>query len=139
MGHSRRGASGRWTTQLVSEGGFRPDGTFVPWPAHDTIALTEAFRRAVFRAFVRCGVSERENADAMLAWPHSGFHVHDAVWVPDGDTAFARRGRCRRCGRGRARERVPLRESQRRWAELLRRIYEVDPLRWPAARGRCGS
>ncbi len=27
----------------------------------------------------------------MLAWPHSGFHVHDAVLVPDGDVAFALR------------------------------------------------
>lgn len=25
----------------------------------------------------------------MFAWPQSGFPVHDAVWVPDGDTAFA--------------------------------------------------
>ncbi|MSO63446.1 MAG: hypothetical protein EXQ50_15400, partial [Acidobacteria bacterium] len=27
---------------IVTDGGFRPDGTFVPWPAHDTAALTEA-------------------------------------------------------------------------------------------------
>ena len=27
----------------------------------------------------------------MCLWPHSGFHVHDAVWVPDGVTAFALR------------------------------------------------
>ncbi len=26
---------------LVTDGGFRADGTFVPWPAHDTAALTE--------------------------------------------------------------------------------------------------
>jgi hypothetical protein len=38
---------------LVTDGGFRPDGTFVPWPAHDTARLTEAFRRAVLRSFVR--------------------------------------------------------------------------------------
>lgn len=63
----------------------------MPWPAHDTAALTEAFRRAVLRTFVRRGVFESEDADAMLAWPHSGFHVHDAVWVSDGDTAFALR------------------------------------------------
>lgn len=25
------------------------------------------------------------DAEGMLAWPHSGFHVHDAVLVPDGD------------------------------------------------------
>ena len=76
---------------MVTDGGFRPDGTFGPWPAHDTEALTEAFRRAVLRAFVGRGVLEPEDADGMLAWPHSGFHVHDAVWVPDGDSAFALR------------------------------------------------
>ena len=27
----------------------------------------------------------------MLAWPHSGFHVHDGVWVPAEDRAFATR------------------------------------------------
>ena len=25
----------------------------------------------------------------MLTWPHSGFHVHTAVWVPEDDRAFA--------------------------------------------------
>ena len=30
---------------------------------------------------------------------------------------------------------IPLREARRRWAELLRRIFEVDPLRCP----RCGG
>ena len=27
----------------------------------------------------------------MLTWPHSGFHVHAAVWVPEDDCAFATR------------------------------------------------
>jgi hypothetical protein len=30
---------------------------------------------------------------------------------------------------------LPLREARRRWAELLRQIFEVDPLRCP----RCGA
>ena len=62
---------------LVTDGGFRADGTFVPWPVHDTAALTEAFRRAVLRLFVRRGIFDAEDAQAMLAWPHAGFHVHD--------------------------------------------------------------
>ncbi|MDP9180065.1 MAG: transposase, partial [Gemmatimonadota bacterium] len=37
---------------IVTDGGFREEGTFVPWPAHDTAALTEAFRRTVLRLFV---------------------------------------------------------------------------------------
>jgi hypothetical protein len=188
--------------------------TFVPWPAHDTAQLTEAFRRAVLRHFVRRGFLEREDAEAMRAWPHSGFHVHAAVLVPGGDLAFALR-LARYCARNpvalerleydaRARElrsrsdttdgptagtetvdpldflarltahipnqhqvmtrydgydgydgnRVrgarkhlvaastdappvaepvprPLREARRRWAELLRQLFEVDSLRCP--------
>lgn len=64
---------------LVTDGGFRPDGTFVPLPLHDVATLTEAFRRAVLRVFVRRGLLDGEAAQGMLAWPHSGFHVHPAV------------------------------------------------------------
>jgi hypothetical protein len=35
-----------------------------------------------------------EQAHAMLQAPHAGFHVHDAVWVPEDDRAFARQGSC---------------------------------------------
>lgn len=34
---------------LVTDGGFRPDDTFVSWPVHETARLTGAFRRAVLR------------------------------------------------------------------------------------------
>ena len=65
---------------LVTDGGFRPGGTFVTWPAHDTARLTEAFRRAVLRLFVRLALFDEDQAAGMLTWPHSGFHVHTAVW-----------------------------------------------------------
>jgi hypothetical protein len=45
----------------------------------------------VIRLFVRRELFEREDAEAMLAWLHSGFQVHDAVLVPGGDVAFALR------------------------------------------------
>jgi hypothetical protein len=150
----------------------------------------------------------------MLAWPHSGFHVHDGVWVAADDRAFAVR-LARYCARnpvalerldyqsgsdtltyhsdkatgptagsetvdaleflarvashipdkGQVLQRyygwyasrtrsirrragtagqqivyaapvpVPLHEARRRWAELLRRIFEVEPLECP----RCGQ
>jgi hypothetical protein len=66
---------------LVTDGGFRPDGTVVSWPAHDTARLTEAFRRAVLRLFVRLELFDEDQAAGMLTWPHSGCHVHTAVWV----------------------------------------------------------
>ncbi len=76
---------------LVTDGGFRPDGTFVTWPAHDAAQLTEAFRRAVLRLFVRLELFDEDQAAGMLTWPHSGFHVHTAVWVAEDDRAFATR------------------------------------------------
>ncbi len=155
-----------------------------------------------------------ETAQGMLAWPHSGFHVHDGVWVAADDRALAVR-LARYCARnpvalsrlayqsddatvtyhsdkptgptagsetldvleflarvashipdkGQVFQRyygwyasrtrgirrragteeqqtvyaepvpVPLREARRRWAELLRRIFEVEPLECP----RCGQ
>ncbi len=79
---------------LVTDGGFRADGTFVPLPLHDITTLTEAFRRAVLRLFVRRELMDVETAHGMLAWPHSGFHVHDGVWVAADKREFAVRGRC---------------------------------------------
>ena len=61
------------------------------WPSHDTVPLTEAFRRAVLRLFVRRGLFDEDQAQGMLQWPHSGFHVHAGVGVPGDDRAFALR------------------------------------------------
>jgi len=49
---------------LVTDGGFRPDGTFVAWRVHDTARLTEAFRRAVLRWFVRLDLFDEDQAPA---------------------------------------------------------------------------
>ncbi|MFN8876071.1 MAG: transposase [Gemmatimonadota bacterium] len=76
---------------LVIDGGFRPDGTFVSWLAADTARVTEAFRRAGLRLFVRLALFDEDQAAGMLTWPHSGFHGHTAVWVPEDDRAFATR------------------------------------------------
>jgi len=53
--------------------------------------VTEAFRRAVLRLFVRVDRFDLTQAAGMRTWPHSGFHVHTAVWVPEDDRAFATR------------------------------------------------
>ncbi len=58
---------------------------------HDTGKLTEAFRRAVLRLFVHLDLFDEDQAAGMLTWPHSGFHVHTAVWVSENDRAFATR------------------------------------------------
>jgi len=58
--------------RLVTDDGFRKDGTFVTWPAHDTARVTEAFRHAVLRLFVRRELFDEEQAADMRTWPHSG-------------------------------------------------------------------
>jgi hypothetical protein len=45
----------------------------------------------VLRLFVRLELFDEDQAAGMLTWPHSGFHVHSAVWVPEEDRAFATR------------------------------------------------
>ncbi len=64
---------------LATDGAFRLDGTFVPLGTHALAVLTEAFRRAVLRAFVQRGLFSDDVAASMPAWPYSGFHVHNAV------------------------------------------------------------
>lgn len=88
------GSRANWAPHLhlpVTDSGFRPAGTFVAWPVHDTARLTEAFHRAVLRLFVRLELFDEDQAAGMLTWPHSGFHVHTAVWVSEDDRAFAKR------------------------------------------------
>ena len=76
---------------LVTDGGFRSDGTFVRLPLHDVATLTEAFRLAVLQLFVKRELMDVETAQGMLAWPHSGFHVQDGVCVAAEDSDFALR------------------------------------------------
>ena len=73
---------------LVTDGGFRPNGTFVHLPLHDVATLTEAFRRAVLKKIVKRELLDIDTAQSMLSWPHSGFHTHDGVWVAADDTEF---------------------------------------------------
>jgi hypothetical protein len=201
---------------LVPDGGFRSDGSFVHLPLHDVATLTEAFRRAVLKMFVKRQLMDIETAQGMLNWPHSGFHTHDGVWAaaedkeftvrlarycarnplalsrmeydaghsavtyhsdkPTGPTAgsettdaveflakltshipdknqvlqryyghYASRVRGMRRKAGNDDETITpvmvdpepeaVRKAKRRWAELLRRIFEVEPLRCP----RCGE
>ena len=79
---------------LVTDGGFRRDGTFVHLPAHSAEVLTEAFRRGVLMLFVDRELFELEVADGMLGWQHSGFSVHDGVWLDQDDTAAHARLAC---------------------------------------------
>ena len=92
MSLQTNGARASWHLHrhlLVPDCGVQPDGTFVTWPAHDTARLTEAFRRAVLRFFVRLDQFDEDQAAGMLTWSHSVLHVYSAVWGPEDDRAFA--------------------------------------------------
>jgi len=211
---------------VVTDGGFRPDGSFVPMPVHAPEVLTEAFRRGVLKLFVDRELFEPEVAESMLGWMHSGFSVDDSVWLDQDDTPshlrlarycarnpvsverleyradadageggevtytsdkaagptagchtfdplefiarvvahipdkgqvmqryygyYSNRSRGQRRKAAEARGASPVdvevpiaetedfsrREARRRWAELLQRIFEVDPLECPACGGR---
>ena len=111
----------------VTDGGFRPDGTFVRLPLHDVATLTEAFRRAVLKRFVRRELMEEATALGMLAWPHAGFHVHDGVWLPADDRPFAIR-LARYCAR------QPVALSRLAWTPArspISRIRRAAPPRAP--------
>lgn len=70
---------------LATDGAYREDRSFVPLSFHYLETLAEAFRRAVLAEFVRRGLFTPEIADSMLAWPHSGFHVHNGVRIEADD------------------------------------------------------
>ena len=53
---------------LVTDGGFRSDGTFVRLPLHDVTTLTEAFRRAVLALFVKRELMDVETAQGIQIW-----------------------------------------------------------------------
>ena len=60
---------------LMTDGGFRRDGTFVPLPTPEPAVLEEAWRR-VLAECVRRGWLEQDAAAGMLGWPHSGFGAY---------------------------------------------------------------
>jgi Putative transposase len=76
---------------LVTDGGFWPDWTVVPWPAHDTARLTVAFCRAVLQRFVGRELFDEAQAAWMLTVPHAWCHEHTAVGIPENARASASR------------------------------------------------
>jgi hypothetical protein len=78
--------------------------------------------------FMHRGILEDHEVHEMLHWPHSGFHVHDSVFVPEGDTDFALR-LARYC----ARNPVAL-ERMEYGAKSGRVIYRSDKSEGPTAR-----
>jgi hypothetical protein len=84
------GSLGQWHPHLhvvLTDGGFRRDGSFVTQWSHDAVVLAEAWRRAVLAMFVREGWLEEEAAASMLTWPHSGFSAYVGPAIAAADRA----------------------------------------------------
>ncbi len=61
---------------IVSAGGWRASGEFVPWPSWlSAERLTELFRRQVLAMLVREERLSETTQDMLLSWEHSGFSV----------------------------------------------------------------
>jgi hypothetical protein len=63
----------------------------IPRVAARTVTAAVQTLTGVLRLFVRLELFDEDQAAGMLIWPHSGFHVDTAVWVPEDDRAFATR------------------------------------------------
>ncbi len=88
-------AAGTWERQQVQRSAQsleilrRPSGFTGPADLrpHRSIASSRITSKSLLL------LMEIETAHGMLAWPHSGFHVHDGVWVAADEREFALRGR----------------------------------------------
>ena len=66
---------------LVTDGGFRPNGSFRQLPRFNSRHLERLFQAEVLRMLVNKGLIGEETVRNLLAWRHSGFSVHGAVRV----------------------------------------------------------
>jgi len=111
--------------------------------------------REVLADLVRKELLSPEWAERLLSWSHTGFNVHSQVraktvtsHIPDkgqvtvryyGLYANAHRGKVRKASLGSSPLRVVEEELRpipsKGWAEMIRRVYEVDPMVCP----QCGG
>jgi hypothetical protein len=70
---------------LITDGAFRPDGSFERLPYWDASALTELYRRLVLVALRREKRLSEKFHQSLLTWVHSGFSVHVGSPILPGD------------------------------------------------------
>ena len=70
---------------LVSRGGWTRDDRFVPTPYVDPLAAQRLFRHEVFAFLLREELISPARVELLSSWRHSGFSVHDSVYLPPGD------------------------------------------------------
>jgi hypothetical protein len=130
-------------------------GEFHKVPRIDDPRLAEIFAREVLRFLVHKELLSPEWADRLLSWRHTGFLVYSHIFIarvtshiPDkgqvtvryyGLYANAHRGMIKKASLGSFPLRIGEDELRRLpakgWAEMIRKVYEVDPMLCP----RCGG
>ena len=82
------GDRGNWQPHLhalVSRGGWTLDGEWIPVALVDEHAAELLFRHKVIRLLQGVGLLSEERTELLLSWRHTGFSVHNRVWVEPED------------------------------------------------------
>ena len=145
---------------IVSRGGWTRDGEWIPVAFVDEHSAELLYRHKVMRLLQDEGLLSDERIELLLSWRHTGFSVHNRVRVEpedqppqfvrriaaysnvsrgkrrkaeaeNGEVGGAGAGPASRAARDEVRDARTLRRS---WAQLIKRIYEVDPLVCPSCR-----
>ena len=88
------GDLGNWhphTHALVSRGGWTAGGEWTPVPFVDEHSAELLFRHKVMRLLQDEGLLSEERTDLLLSWRHTGFSVHNRVYVEPEDGAAVER------------------------------------------------
>jgi hypothetical protein len=73
---------------IIMEGGLTDNNDFYHIPVKDSESLTETFRKAVINLFVKKELLNKEFAEQVLSWKHSGFSVDNSIFLfPHDDNA----------------------------------------------------
>ena len=76
---------------LVSRGGWSRDGVWIPVPFVDEHSAELLFRHKVMRLLQDEGLLSDERTELLLSWRHTGFSVHNRVYVEPEDQAAVER------------------------------------------------
>jgi hypothetical protein len=140
---------------LMTEGGTTPDGVFHRVSRFHDEALQEIFTHEVFSPLLRKKLIGLPLVRKILGWRHTGFSVHSKVRATDREETVrvgkymiryyglysnAHRGKIRKAGADPSYPPIievdPSYVPAKGWAEMIRRVYEVDPLICPSCGGR---
>jgi hypothetical protein len=76
---------------IVSRGGWTQDGEWAPIPYIDERSAELLFRHKVMRLHQDEGLLSEERTELLLSWRHTGFSVHNRVYVEPEDQAAVER------------------------------------------------